>query len=165
MIAANFRKYPDAMALQLVLKFGRPVWNTTRPTTRIGRALRREQAALIKATPQLVRWVKTPTPQWFRDQARRAKALAKKVQQAIAPLVWDLSAEKVAPKGRAPIERTSWAVLELLENYNDTHHGNQAHPLTGALCNRTGWYHIASGMQLAGASKREILNGWTCANC
>lgn len=163
MIAANFRKYPDAMALQLVLKFGRPVWNTSRPSTRIGRALRQGQAALVKATPQIVAWVKTPTPQWFRDQARRAKALAQSVRAALGCLVWNVTAEE--PAKRQAVKRTPWAIVELLDDYEDTHHGNQAHPLTGALCNRTGWYHIASGMQLAGASKREILNGWTCANC
>lgn len=163
MIAANYRRFPEAMALQLVLVFGRPVWNTTRPSTRIGRALRQGQAAIVKATPQLVRWVKTATPQWFREQARRAKALAKKVQQAVASLVWDLSAEKVAPKGRAPIKRTSWAVLELLDDYDDTHHGQQAHPLFQAIETRSGsWHHIASGMQLRGATKTAIAQGWAC---
>lgn len=91
MIAANYRKFPEAMALQLVLVFGRPVWNTTRPSTRIGRALRQAQAAIVKATPQLVRWVKTATPQWFRDQVKRAKALAAQVLAALDSLVWELA--------------------------------------------------------------------------
>lgn len=91
MIAANYRKFPEAMALQLVLVFGRPVWNTTRPSTRIGRALRQAQAAIVKATPQLVRWVKTATPQWFREQARRAKALSAQVLASLESLVWDLA--------------------------------------------------------------------------
>lgn len=90
MIARNFIKYPEAMALQLVLMFGRPVWNTTRPTTRIGRAIRQAQAKAVKATPQLVAWVKSVTPQWFKDQARRAKSLAESVKRALTVLVWDL---------------------------------------------------------------------------
>lgn len=94
MIAKNFRKYPEAMALQLVLLFGRPMWNSSRPTTRLGRALRNAQAALVKATPQVVRWVKVATPQWFRDQVKRAKALAAQVRDALDCLVWDRSAEK-----------------------------------------------------------------------
>lgn len=91
MIAKNFRKYPEAMALQLVLMFGRPVWNSQRPTTRIGRALRNAQAALVKATPQVVRWVKVATPQWFRDQAKRARALAAQVKAALDSLIWDMN--------------------------------------------------------------------------
>lgn len=91
MIAKNFRKYPEAMALQLVLVFGRPMWNSSRPTTRVGRALRNAQAALVKATPQVVRWVKVATPQWFRDQVKRAKALAAQVRAALDSLVWDLA--------------------------------------------------------------------------
>jgi len=39
-IAANFRKYAEAMVLQLVLPFGRPVWNTSHPTMRLGREIR-----------------------------------------------------------------------------------------------------------------------------
>lgn len=91
MIAANYRKFPDAMALQLVLVFGRPVWNTSRPSTRVGRALRNAQAALVKATPQVVRWVKVATPQWFRDQAKRARELAAQVRASLDSLVWDLA--------------------------------------------------------------------------
>lgn len=91
MIAKNYRKFPEAMALQLVLVFGRPMWNSSRPTTRIGRGLRNAQAALVKATPQVVRWVKVATPQWFRDQVKRAKALAAQVRAALDCLVWDLA--------------------------------------------------------------------------
>jgi hypothetical protein len=34
--AASFRKHAEAMALQLALPFGRPAWNASHPTTRIG---------------------------------------------------------------------------------------------------------------------------------
>lgn len=160
MIAANYRKFPEAMALQLVLVFGRPIWNTTRPTTRMGRALRQGQAAIVKATPQLVRWVKTATPQWFRDQAKRAKALAAQVQAALDCLVWDLSAAKTERKADVSDD-----IEALLENYDDTHHGNKAGFFVAALkMDRPSWWHIASGSVLLQASvqaKRQCYpDGW-----
>ncbi len=82
MIAKNFRKHADAMALQLVLALGKPVWNTSRPTSRIGRALRSAQAALVKATPQLVAWIAIQAPQWYTKARRAARSLAKAVQTA-----------------------------------------------------------------------------------
>lgn len=91
MIAKNFRKYPEAMALQLVLAFGRPVWNSSRPTTRVGRALRNAQAALVKATPQIVRWVKVSTPEWFKAAKRRARVLSDSIRAALVRIVFDLS--------------------------------------------------------------------------
>lgn len=146
MIAANYRKFPEAMALQLVLVFGRPVWNTTRPSTRIGRALRQGQAAIVKATPQLVRWVKTATPQWFRDQVKRAKALAAQVLAALDSLVWDLA----EVSGAAEPESTSAKVARLVEDYLDDHHGNMPRPFFFLSCWRTysRWYHIPSGTYL-----------------
>lgn len=87
MIASNFRKHPDAMALQMVLVLGRPVWNTARPTSRIGRVLRAAQAALVKATPQLVRWVEVPKPGWFVAFKRRAKALARSVKRNLLSIL------------------------------------------------------------------------------
>jgi hypothetical protein len=82
MIAKNFRKHADAMALQLVLAFGKPVWNTSRPTSRIGRALRSAQAALVKQQPQLVAWVTVQAPQWYTKARRASKNLAKAVKTA-----------------------------------------------------------------------------------
>lgn len=90
MIASNFRKYPEAMALQLVLKLGRPVWNGQRPTTRAGRAMRAARAALVAATPQLVAWVKIPAPGWWKAQQARAKALAAKVKAACIAITWEI---------------------------------------------------------------------------
>lgn len=48
-IAKNFLKFPQAMALQLVLPLGKLVWHTSRPTTRLGRAFRYAVAAVAKA--------------------------------------------------------------------------------------------------------------------
>lgn len=114
MIANNYRRYPEAMALQLVLALGRPVWNTTRPTTRIGRALRQAQAAAVKATPQVVAWVKTKTPQWFKDAQHRARKLAGQVKAAIAALVWDLM-----EIGDATPDK----IRELVKEYHKAHRG------------------------------------------
>lgn len=165
MIAKNLRKYPEAMALQLVLVFGRPVWNSSRPTTRIGRAIRSAQASMVKATPQLVQWVKISAPQWFRDQVRRAKSLAKKVELAMTVLVWDAPESRPTKNGRQSVKRSSWAVLELLDDYDETHHGNQARFLTSTLeTKRGGWFHIASGYHLRGATKRQTSIAWACAD-
>ncbi len=90
MIASNYRKFPEAMALQLVLVFGRCTWHTARPTTRIGRAVRAQRARLVKQTPQVVRWVAKAVPSWWKEAKRAAKALAKQVKAAMLPLVWDL---------------------------------------------------------------------------
>lgn len=90
MIARNFRRYPDAMALQLVLPFGRPVWNGSRPTTRAGRALRAARGALVAAREQIVQWVKVPAPAWWRAQQARAKALARQVKKACIAITWEL---------------------------------------------------------------------------
>ncbi|WP_043003140.1 hypothetical protein [Comamonas testosteroni] len=65
-IAANFRKYAEAMALQLVLPFGRPVWDTSCCTTRLGREIRSSTTKAMKArglveysaVPVIRRWWK-----------------------------------------------------------------------------------------------------------
>lgn len=98
MIASNFRKYPEAMAIQLVLPFGRPVWNGSRPSTRWGRALRAARAVLVAATPQIVAWVKVAAPQWWMDAQRAAKALAAAVRASLAVLVWDQEQAEESPK-------------------------------------------------------------------
>ena len=86
-IAANFRKHPDAMALQMVLPFGRVLlWALPRPTTRVLRAIRAERAATFKAAGRIRYPVKKSMPQWARDAARRARALAHKVKDAILPI-------------------------------------------------------------------------------
>lgn len=130
MIATNYRRFPSAMAVQLVLSFGPCKWHTSRPTTRIGRAIRSEAAAAAKAQPQVVQWVKKSVPAWYRDQVRRAKELAASVKKALAQLVFD-----------APTT-TEQTVRQLLADYDDTHHGNQARFLTNPC---SWWFHIRSG--------------------
>lgn len=83
MIAANFRRYAEAMALQMCLPFGKPRWNGSRPTTRQGRFMRAVRAALVAARPQIVAWVKVATPQWFRDATKARRELAQAVKKAI----------------------------------------------------------------------------------
>lgn len=76
-IAANFRKYAEAMALQLVLPFGRPVWNTSRPTTRLGREIRAYITKTMKARGLVEYPAVAATPQWWKDAQTRARAFVK----------------------------------------------------------------------------------------
>lgn len=81
MIAANFRKHPDAMALQFPLPFGRVlVWALPRPGARILRKIRAERAAAFKAIGRIVDIVKPAIPQWWADLKRAQKTLALDVQ-------------------------------------------------------------------------------------
>lgn len=80
-IAANFRKFPQAMALQLVLQFGKPVWNTKRPTTRRGRTFRAYITKQMAALGLRREIVKQTIPQWWKDAQARAKNLAKQVKE------------------------------------------------------------------------------------
>jgi hypothetical protein len=79
-IAANFLKFPQAMALQLPLRLGKPVWNTKRPSTRRGRAFRAHIAAVVKAVGLRVAPVAKVVPQWWKDAKAKARALAKEVK-------------------------------------------------------------------------------------
>lgn len=79
-IAANFRKFPEAMALQFPLRLGKPVWNTKRPTTRRGRAFRAHIAAVVQAVGFRVAPAVAPVPQWWKDAKAKARALAKKIK-------------------------------------------------------------------------------------
>jgi len=76
-IAPNYRKYPQAMALQLVLKFGRPVWNGARPGTLHGRKMRAHVTAAMRARDWIVYPVKPAIAQWWKDAQAKAKAFAK----------------------------------------------------------------------------------------
>lgn len=136
MIAKNYRKFPEAMALQLVLIFGACVWHTSRPTTRAGRAIRAARGQLVKHTPQLVNWVKVATPQWWKNAKQRASFLSKQVKSAIFTLAFDLSEEKTDA-----IQLTDWLIADFL----DEHHGNQARPLKWAIRNEDHtWVHVPS---------------------
>lgn len=89
MIAANYRKYPEAMALQMPLPFGRVlVWALPRPTTRVLRAIRAARAATFKARGRIEYPTKAATPQWFKDQQKRAKALSRAVMASLLPILF-----------------------------------------------------------------------------
>lgn len=89
MIARNYRKFPEAMALQLVLVFGRCCWHTARPGARIARTIRAERARLVKATPQVVQWVNIAVPTWWRDAKKATRALSHQIRDALDQFVWD----------------------------------------------------------------------------
>lgn len=98
-IAANFKKYAEAMALQLVLPFGRPIWNTSRPTTRLGREIRAYITKAMKARG-LVEYPAVPAiPQWWKDAQTRALCLVKFLREH--QLTLDL-AEKVEEFEKLP---------------------------------------------------------------
>lgn len=87
MIAQNYRRHPEAMALQMVLPFGRLlVWATSRPTTRILRAIRAERGAAFKAAGRVAYPVRKTTPNWAREAARKARELGKAVKEACRKL-------------------------------------------------------------------------------
>ena len=80
MIASNYRKFPEALALQMPLQFGRLlVWATSRPSA--GRV----------AYP-----VRKTTPSWARELAKKVRDLGKLVKAAQVALVF---AEPVKRKG------------------------------------------------------------------
>lgn len=93
-IAKNFLKFPQAMALQLPLRLGKPRWHTSRPTTRLGRAIRAFISRAVKAAAALPHAekleragaTKKPVPQWFKDARSRAQELAKAVKDALLML-------------------------------------------------------------------------------
>ena len=87
MIAQNYRRHPEAMALQMVLPFGRLlVWATSRPTTRLLRAIRAERGAAFKAAGRVAYPVRKSTPSWAREAARKARELEKQVRQSCLSL-------------------------------------------------------------------------------
>ena len=89
MIAANFRKHPEAMALQMVLPFGRLlVWALPRPTTRVLRAIRAARGAAFKAAGRVGYPVKASRPQWVKDAAKASRALGLRVKALCMGLVY-----------------------------------------------------------------------------
>jgi len=87
MIAANYRKHPEAMALQMVLPFGRAlVWALDRPTTRALRAIRAARAAAFKAAGRVAYPEKKTSPAWAREAAKKARELGRLVKEACRSL-------------------------------------------------------------------------------
>jgi hypothetical protein len=83
MIASNFRKHADAMALQLPLPFGTAlIWHTARPGSRVLRAIRAARSHAFKIAGRIRPVVKESTPQWFKDAKARARSLAAVVRDA-----------------------------------------------------------------------------------
>ena len=107
MIAANYRKSPQAMALQLVLPFGRPVWQLPRPTTRILRAIRAARGVAFKLAGFIAYPTKPTTPQWFKDAARKARELAASVKAALLPLALNDTKADAAEEAEAEEHKTA----------------------------------------------------------
>ena len=83
MIASNYRKFPEALALQLVLPWGhRLVWALPRPTTRVLRAIRAARGRAFTAAGRIAYPTKRVIPAWVREAGKRARALAKIVREA-----------------------------------------------------------------------------------
>ena len=83
MIASNYRKFPEALALQMPLQFGRLlVWATSRPTTRLMRTIRAERGAAFKAAGRVAYPVRKTTPSWARELAKKVRELGKLVKEA-----------------------------------------------------------------------------------
>jgi len=83
MIASNYRKFPEALALQMPLQFGRLlVWATSRPTTRVLRAIRAARAAACKAAGRVAYPEKQTSPAWAREAAKKARELGRLVKEA-----------------------------------------------------------------------------------
>lgn len=81
MIAANFRKFPQALALQMPLQFPhRLTWQTTRPGNRTLRTIRAARAKAFALAGRIAYPIKQTTPEWFRQAAARAKELAASVR-------------------------------------------------------------------------------------
>lgn len=87
MIAKNYRRYPEALALQMPLPFGHLLrWALPRPGSRILRAIRAARAAAFKAAGRVRYPVKPVTPQWWIDAKRRARALATALRDLQLPI-------------------------------------------------------------------------------
>ena len=87
MIAANYRKHPEALALQLPLPFGWLLkWATAKPTTKALRAIRASRGAAFKAAGRIKAPTTPATPQWVKDAARRARQLAARVKATLGGL-------------------------------------------------------------------------------
>lgn len=90
MIASNYRRFPEAIALQLPLPFGHVLrWALPRPGSRVLRAIRAARGAAFKLAGRVAYPVRPTTPQWVRDAKRKARALAKLVAKAQRPLALD----------------------------------------------------------------------------
>lgn len=87
MIASNYKKSQQAVALQLVLPFGKVLkWATSRPTTRILRAIRAARGKAFATKGRIEYPEKRKIPQWWKDAKGHAKRLANAVKKNQMPL-------------------------------------------------------------------------------
>lgn len=107
-IAANFRKFPQAMALQLVIQFGRPAWNTARPTTRHGRAVRAHITRTMKAIGLIIWPEAKAIPAWWKNGQKRARALAKEVKSDCMQLDFQKSLPTAKKSWMCPSSQMIW---------------------------------------------------------
>lgn len=94
-IAANYRKHPEALALQMPLPFGRILkWATARPTTKLMRDIRTARGRVFAAAGRITYPAKSPRPQWVKDATRilniwLTKAFVQMPLAISAPGNWD----------------------------------------------------------------------------
>lgn len=88
-IAANFKKFAEAMALQMVLPFGKPVWNGKRPTTTLGRSIRAYITAAMKARGLITYPVEAAVPQWVKDAQSNARKFARALKNSQEGIHWN----------------------------------------------------------------------------
>lgn len=138
MIASNYRKFPEAMALQLVLAFGRCCWHTARPTTRQGRAVRAERSRMVANRPQIVRWTKSSIPAWWKAAKHAARELAKAVKQSLRDLVWD-QVEDDSPNFDEWTRREKLTRHDSLDSFWETAHLRGCHLYGHARFTRFDW--------------------------
>ena len=101
MIASNYRKFPEALALQMPLQFGRLlVWATSRPTTRLLRAIRAERGAAFKAAGRVTYPVRKTTPSWARELAKKVRELGKLVKAAQVALAFSEQTKRTGYGGQ-----------------------------------------------------------------
>jgi hypothetical protein len=91
MIAANYRKHPEALALQLPLPWGhRLTWHTERPGSRLLRTLRAARSHAFQLAGRIAYPIKQAIPQWWKDQKKRARSLANAIKSACLVLIAEI---------------------------------------------------------------------------
>lgn len=90
MIAANFRRHPDALALQLPLPFGTVLrWATRKPTTVLMRAIRAARGVAFAAAGRIKRPSVPTIPAWWKEARKAARELARRLAKLQRTLIDD----------------------------------------------------------------------------
>lgn len=96
MIAKNFLKYAEAMALQFPLPFDQAlVWALPRPGRRVLRRHRAARAQALRAGGRIRRLGRSAVPLWWTAMKQRARLLSLAVKRAMRGL--DFEASSRAP--------------------------------------------------------------------